>query len=78
MSAQHTSNIRRALKLDDKIIVKTQIDSVNGAQSKVKFWIIKKENEKIAADGYLLYTMISKKTGKPVRIPDEIIKKYSV
>lgn len=69
---------KRALKLGDKVIVKTQIDSVNGAQSKVKFWIVKKDNSKIAADGYLLYTMISKKTGKPVRIPDDIIKKYSV
>jgi acyl-CoA thioester hydrolase/thioesterase-3 len=69
---------KRALKLGDKIIVKTQIDSVNGAQSKVKFWIVKKENGKTASEGYLLYTMISKKTGKPVRIPEEIIKKYSV
>jgi len=69
---------KRALKLGDNIIVKTQIDSVNGAQSKVKFWIVKKDDSKIAANGYLLYTMISKKTGKPVRIPDDIIKKYSV
>lgn len=69
---------KRALKLSDKIIVKTQIDSVNGAQSKVNFWIIKKDSGKIAAEGYLLYTMISKKTGRPVRIPEEIIKKYSV
>jgi len=69
---------KRALKLGDKVIVKTQIDSVNGAQSKVKFWIIKKDNSKTAAEGYLLYTMISKKTGKPVRIPEEIIRKYSI
>ena len=77
VSATHIK-YKRALKLGDKIIVKTQIDSVSGAQSKVNFWIIKKENGKIAADGYLLYTMISKKTGKPIRIPEDIIKKYSV
>jgi YbgC/YbaW family acyl-CoA thioester hydrolase len=77
VSATHIE-YKRALKLGDKIIVKTQIDSVNGAQSKVKFWIVKKDNGKTAAEGYLLYTMISKKTGKPVRIPDDIIKKYSV
>jgi len=69
---------KRALKLGNKIIVSTQRDSVNGAQSKVKFWIVKKDNNKIAVEGYLLYTMISKKTGKPVRIPDDIIKRYSV
>ena len=69
---------KRALKLNDKIIVKTQIVSVNGAQSKVAFWIVKKDNNKIAAEGYLIYTMISLKSGRPIRIPDDIIEKYSV
>ena len=69
---------KRSLLLGNKIVVRTQVDSVNGAQSKVKFWIVKKENEKIAAEGYLLYTMISLKSGRPVRIPDEIIKIYSI
>jgi acyl-CoA thioester hydrolase/thioesterase-3 len=44
----------------------------------VKFWIAKIENDKIAAEGYLLYTMVSLKSGRPVRIPDEIIKRYTV
>jgi len=69
---------KRSLLLGDKITVRTQVDSVNGAQSKVKFWIVKMENEKIAAEGYLLYTMISLKSGRPIRIPDEIIKRYSI
>ncbi|MCH7972418.1 MAG: acyl-CoA thioesterase [Bacteroidetes bacterium] len=69
---------KRALNLDDKILVRTQMDSVNGAQCKVNFWIVKKENNKIAALGYLTYTMISLKSGRPVRVPEEIIKKYSI
>jgi YbgC/YbaW family acyl-CoA thioester hydrolase len=69
---------KRALKLEDKILVRTQFDSVNGAQCKVNFWIVKKENEKIAAQGHLIYTMISIKTGRPVRIPEDIIKHYSI
>ena len=69
---------KRSLFLGDNIIVKTQVDSVNGAQSKVKFWIVKKDNYRIAAEGYLLYTMVSLKSGRPVRIPEEIIKRYSV
>ncbi|HUX93962.1 MAG TPA: thioesterase family protein [Ignavibacteriaceae bacterium] len=69
---------KRSLRLDDKIIVRTQVDSVSGAQSKVNFWIIKKETEKIAAEGHLIYTMVSLKTGRPVRIPSEIIEKYSI
>lgn len=77
VSTTHIDYIR-ALTLGDKIIVRTQIDGVNGAQSKVKFWIVKKENNKIAAEGFLIYTMISLKSGRPVRIPDDIIEKYSV
>ncbi len=69
---------KRALKLDDKIVVRTQFDSVNGAQCKVNFWIVKKEGEKIACEGHIIYTMISTKSGRPVRIPQEIINKYSI
>ena len=69
---------KRSLKLGNTIIVRTQIDSVNGAQSKVNFWIIIKDTNKIAAEGYLVYTMISLKNGRPVRIPEEIIKRYSI
>jgi YbgC/YbaW family acyl-CoA thioester hydrolase len=69
---------KRALKLDDNIIVKTQFDSFAGAQCRVNFWINLKDNGKIAAEGYLVYTMISVKSGRPVRIPDEIAAKYTI
>jgi acyl-CoA thioester hydrolase/thioesterase-3 len=69
---------KRALLLDDKIIVKTQFDSVDGAQCKVNFWIVKKENNKIASEGYIIYTMISIKTGRPLRIPEDVIKIYLI
>ncbi|MFC2133446.1 acyl-CoA thioesterase [Bacteroidota bacterium] len=71
-------NYKRGLVLGDKIIVRTQVDSYNGAQVTVNFWIIKKETDKIAADGQVHYTMISAKSGRPVRIPEEIIQKYSI
>ena len=69
---------KRALLLDDKIVVKTQLDSIDGAQCKVNFWIAKKANNKIASEGYIVYTMISIKTGRPVRIPKDVIEKYSI
>ena len=69
---------KRALLLDDKIVVKTQLDSIDGAQCKVNFWIVKKANNKIASEGNIVYTMISIKTGRPVRIPDDVIDKYSI
>jgi len=69
---------KRALLLDNKIVVKTQLDSIDGAQCKVIFWIVKKANKKIAAEGYIIYTMISIKTSRPVRIPEDVIEKYSI
>jgi acyl-CoA thioesterase FadM len=38
----------------------------------------KKDNKKTAAEGYIIYTMISIKTGKPVRIPEELVKYYTI
>lgn len=69
---------KRALKLEDKILVKTQSESANGAQSRVLFWIVNKETNKVAAEGYIIYTLISMKTGKPVRIPEDVIQIFSV
>jgi acyl-CoA thioester hydrolase/thioesterase-3 len=71
-------NFKRALKLGDDIIVRTQLDSYNGAQSFVNFEIVIKAVNKISADGKILYTMVSMENGKPVRIPEEIIKKYTI
>lgn len=69
---------KRALSLGDTAIVKTQLDSVNGAQCKVSFWIENKETKKLVSSGYFLYTMISIKSGRPVRITEDIIERYSI
>jgi len=69
---------KRALILGNKIVVRTQVKEVSGAQVVVNFWIVKKDNDKVAAEGYMTYTMISVKSGRPVRIPEEIITHYSV
>lgn len=71
-------DFKREIKLDDKVIVRTRLEDFNGAQSKVSFSIINKETQKIAAEGYFLYTMISLTSGRPVRIPDDIIEKYTI
>jgi len=39
---------------------------------------VTKENNKIASEGYIIYTMISIKTGRPVRIPEDVIEQYSI
>jgi YbgC/YbaW family acyl-CoA thioester hydrolase len=71
-------NFIRPLKLGDEMVVQTQLNSFGGAQSEVNFSIRKKENMKTSADGKILYTMVSAATGRPVRIPDEIISKYAI
>lgn len=71
-------NFIRSLKLGDIVTVKTQLDSFNGAQSEVNFSIINKLTNKVACDGKILYTMINLQSGRPARIPDEIIKKYAI
>lgn len=69
---------KRGLILSDKVIVKTQVEDYHGAQVFVNFWIVKKENNKVAAEGKVTYTMVSSKSGRPIRIPDEIIAKYTI
>jgi len=71
-------NWKRPLKLGDTAIVKTQMDSVNGAQCQVNFWIENKETNKLVSEGHFIYTMVSVKSGRPVRITDEIIERYSI
>jgi Predicted thioesterase len=75
-----TSHIdfKRALKLDDEIIVRTQVAEVSGAQCKVNFWIFIKATKKVSAEGYINYTMIFTNSGRPARIPEFIVEKYSI
>jgi len=54
------------------------MDHYKGAQVFVNFWILKKETEKIAAEGMAIYTMISTANGRPVRIPQDILERYSI
>jgi len=37
---------------------------------------MKQTNNKIVSKGNIVYTMISIKTGKPIRIPEEVIEKF--
>jgi YbgC/YbaW family acyl-CoA thioester hydrolase len=69
---------KRSLKLNDIAIVKTQMGEVNGAQVNVNFWIENKTTKKLVAEGYITYTLISINSGRPVRIPGEVIEKHSI
>ena len=72
-------HFKREIKLTDRVVVKTQVNSFEGAQVTINFWIVvKREHEKVAADGQAVYTLISSKNGRPLRIPEDIIVKYTI
>lgn len=69
---------KRALTLGDVAFVKTQIGDVNGAQCKVNFWIENKATGKLVSEGNFTYTLVSIKSGRPVRISQDIIDKHLI
>ena len=75
-----TSHIeyKRALKMGDAFVVKTWIDEILEESVRVQFEISKKANQKLAADGYCVYTLVSLQTGRAQKVPEAIVAKYSV
>lgn len=70
---------KRPIVLQDGIVkVRTQLEEFSGAKVLVNFWIVKNETEKVAAQGQIKFTMISIKSGRPTRVPDDIVEKYQI
>jgi YbgC/YbaW family acyl-CoA thioester hydrolase len=68
---------KRPLSVGEHIVVRTWLDSYEKSDVKVGFEILKKEGMKISSDGYFLNTMIDQKTGRPVAIPESVIRQYT-
>jgi len=64
--------------LGEIIIVRTWVEEIKQKGVKVRFQILKKETKEIVAEGYMLYVLINIKTGKPEKIPEIALKKYSI
>lgn len=70
---------KRPIILADGIVtVRTQLNEFNRAKALINFWIVKGEKEKVAAQGQVNYTMISIKSGRPTRVPDDIVERYTI
>ena len=69
---------KRPLKMGDWFIVTTWISEIGDDSVGVQFEIAKKANNKIAADGYCVYTLVSLQTGRAQPIPPAIAARYSV
>lgn len=69
---------KRPLRIEDAAIVKTKIEEVKSRGVKVAFEIHKESDQKLVAKGWLDYTMVDLKSGRPQAIPEDILKTYSI
>lgn len=69
---------KRQLKFGDVALVKTQIADWNGARVDINVWVYNKATNKIAVEGKMVYTMVSLSSGRPVRIPDDLIERHKI
>jgi len=73
-----TVNFKRPLLLGDVALVKTQITGYKAASVFVKFGIYRKGEDKVCVDGTSEFIILSTKSGRPIRIPADVLEKYSV
>lgn len=69
---------KRPLTLGETFTVTTGITEMNEKGSKVMFEITSSKTGKVCCDGWFDYVMIDIKTGRGMRISDEMIAKYSI
>lgn len=69
---------KRPLTLGESFNVTTGIISMNEKSSKVSFVITSLKTGKVCSDGWFEYVLIDIKTGRAMKITDEMIEKYSI
>ena len=69
---------KRELKFGDVALVKTQVGDWSGAQVTIYVWVYNKASNKICVEGKMLYTLVSISSGRPTRIPDELIERHRI
>lgn len=69
---------KRPLGLGDRFVVRTWIHEIYKDGVQVHFEILRKDNGKLSCNGFFNYTMIRSETGRSEKIPEWILKKYSI
>jgi len=69
---------KRPLILGEQFTVSTWIISMDEKSSKVRFEIISLRTGKLCSDGWFDYVLIDIKTGRGMKITEEMIEKYSI
>ena len=79
VAADLTIQYKRPILLQDGTVkVRTQLEHFKGAKVLINFWIVKGDRDKVAAQGQVSYTMITVKTGRPTRVPEDIVAQYQI
>jgi YbgC/YbaW family acyl-CoA thioester hydrolase len=71
-----TINFKRALKLGDNMLTRTQLESVHATGVRVLFSIVNKATNKVCCDGHFDYTLIDLKSGRAISIPEWALERY--
>ncbi|MBC7743923.1 MAG: acyl-CoA thioesterase [Flavobacterium sp.] len=69
---------KRSLGLGEFFFVETGIDSINSKGCRVSFEIKNKKTRKVVCDGWFDYVMIDIKTGRSMKVSEEMIERYSI
>jgi acyl-CoA thioester hydrolase/thioesterase-3 len=69
---------KREMKFGDIAVVKTQVGEWSGAQVTINVWVYNKATNKVCVEGKMLYTLVSLTSGRPTRIPDDIIERHKI
>lgn len=71
-------NYKRPLLMGDYFLVKTGINSIDEKGCRVAFTITNKASKKVCCDGWFDYTLIDMKSGRGIKVPEDIIEHYSL
>ena len=69
---------KREMKFGDIAVVKTQVGDWSGAQVTINVWVYNKSTNKVCVEGKMLYTLVSLTSGRPTRIPEDIIERHKI
>jgi acyl-CoA thioester hydrolase/thioesterase-3 len=69
---------KKGLELGDTAVVRTWLSAYERSRVTVNFEIIQKSSGQLSAAGQLEYVLINTASGRPERIPPDVIEKYTV
>ncbi len=69
---------KRALGLGDTMTVRTHVDEIGKRNVRVAFEIVRQSDRRLSAEGWIDYLMIDRESGRPLTIPEDVVRMYSV